>query len=264
MADRQLRFATLATDYDGTIAADGTVDADTLAALRRLRDAGGTVVLVTGRELPPLLASFPEVGLCDLVVAENGGLLYWPDTRREKALGEPPEEELVLALEARGVAPLSVGRVIIATFEPHETTVLEVIRDLGLERQVIFNKGAVMVLPSGVNKASGLERALQELGVDPLRVVGVGDAENDHALLQLCGVGAAVANALPALKTHADLVLERDHGAGVATLIDRMIDGSLAKVKRRRRTPSSPGAEPRVPGFSRKVLDPSPPTGLKQ
>jgi hypothetical protein len=240
-----MRFSTLATDYDGTIATHGTVDDDTLAALRRLRDAGGTLVLVTGREIPPLLESFPDVDLFDLVVAENGGLLYWPDTKREKALGDAPEEELVRALKERGVAPISVGRVVVATFEPHETTVLEVIRDLGLERQVTFNKGAVMVLPSGVNKASGLARALEELGTDPLRVVGVGDAENDHALLELCGVGAAVANALPSLKAHADLVLERDHGAGVAELIDRMIDGSLSSVKRRPRT-ASPEEQRRV------------------
>ena len=50
------------------------------------------------------------------------------------------------------------GRCIVATWEPHERHVLETIRDLGLELQVIFNKGAVMVLPSGINKATGLRR----------------------------------------------------------------------------------------------------------
>ena len=65
---------------------------------------------------------------------------------------------------------------------------LEAIRDLGLELQVIFNKGAVMVLPSGVNKATGLDAALDELGLSPHNVVGVGDAENDHAFLALLRV----------------------------------------------------------------------------
>ena len=150
-----------------------------------------------------------------MVVAENGALLYTPASGKERPLCEPPEESFVRALKQRGVKPLSVGRVIVATYEPHETTVLNVIKEQGLERQVIFNKGAVMVLPSGVNKASGLTCALQELKIDPADVAGVGDAENDHALLQLCGVGAAVANALPALKDHADLVLSATHGAGV-------------------------------------------------
>ena len=229
---------TLATDYDGTIATHGTVDPDTLAALRRLRDAGGTLILVTGRELPQLKHVFPDLDLFHGVVAENGALLYWPETGKERPLCDPPEETFVRALKERGVTPLSVGRVIVATYEPHETTVLAAIRDLGLERQVIFNKGAVMVLPSGVNKASGLTCALEELDIDASDVAAVGDAENDHALLQLCGVGAAVANALPALKDHADIVLARTHGAGVAELIERILDGTIDATPRRPRIQS--------------------------
>jgi hydroxymethylpyrimidine pyrophosphatase-like HAD family hydrolase len=224
---------TLATDYDGTIATHGTVDPDTLDALQRLRDAGGTLILVTGRELPQLKEVFPELPLFHAVVAENGALLYWPETGTEQPLCDPPEESFVRALRERGVTPLSVGRVIVATYEPHETTVLNVIRDLGLERQVIFNKGAVMVLPSGVNKASGLTYALEELDIDPADVAGIGDAENDHALLEYCGVGAAVANALPSLKEHADLVLSGRHGAGVSQLIDRILDGTIDGTPRR-------------------------------
>ena len=87
-----------------------------------------------------------------------------------------------------------------------------------------------MVLPSGVNKATGLGAALAELGLSPHNVVAVGDAENDHALLQSCECGAAVANALPALKARADLVLERDHGAGVRELIDRLLEDDLRQL----------------------------------
>jgi hydroxymethylpyrimidine pyrophosphatase-like HAD family hydrolase len=61
------------------------------------------------------------------------------------------------------------------------------IRELGLELQIIFNKGAVMVLPAGVSKASGLEAALALLELLPHDVAGIGDAENDHAFLRLCG-----------------------------------------------------------------------------
>jgi HAD superfamily hydrolase (TIGR01484 family) len=218
---------TLATDYDGTIATHGTVDPDTIAALRRLREAGCTLILVTGRVMPELKEVFPELDLCNMVVAENGALLYTPDTGQERLLAHPPEASFVRALRERGVSPLSVGRAIVAAYEPHETTILQVIKEQGLERQVIFNKGSVMVLPSGVNKASGLAVALAELSIDAADVAAVGDAENDHALLEMCGVGAAVANALPSLKAHADLVLSKTHGAGVVQLIDRILDGSI-------------------------------------
>jgi hypothetical protein len=110
----------------------------------------------------------------------------------------------------------------VATWEPHEAAVLEIIRDLGLELNIIFNKGAVMVLPPGINKSAGLEAALAELELSSHNVVGVGDAENDHAFLQSCGCAAAVANALPMLKASADIVLSGERGAGVVELLDRV------------------------------------------
>ena len=134
-------------------------------------------------------------------------------------------------LRDRGVSPLAVGRVIVATWKPHETTVLAVIRDLGLELHVTFNKNAVMVLPAGLNKATGLVEALRELGFSAHNVVGIGDAENDHAFLHLCECRIAVANALPMLKDSADLVTQNDHGAGVRELIDRLIAADLRDLE---------------------------------
>ena len=116
---------------------------------------------------------------------------------------------------------------IVATREPHETIVIEVIKELGLELQVIFNKGAVMILPSGINKATGLQAALKIFGVSPGSVIGVGDAENDHAFLELCGLPVAVANALPGLKEKAALVTQHSAGAGVTELIDSALRGEL-------------------------------------
>jgi HAD superfamily hydrolase (TIGR01484 family) len=228
-----MRYLALACDYDGTIAHDGRVSGETLAALERVRNSGRKLILVSGRELEDLQRVFDRLDLFDRAVLENGALLYLPETREEKVLAERPPEEFVRELERRGVGPVSVGRVIVATWTPHENAVLETIRDLGLELQVIFNKGAVMVLPSGVNKATGLAAALGELGLSPHNAVGVGDAENDHAFLNLCECGVAVSNALPMLKERADWVTNGDHGAGVAELIDRMLDSDLAELEPR-------------------------------
>ena len=229
-----MRYHILATDYDGTLARDGRVDKPTVDAMKRLLASGRQLLLVTGREMDELLAIFPEVHFFAYVVAENGAVLYRPATKEEKVLCKPPPAEFIRTLRSRGVAPLSVGRVIVATWQPHETTVLETIRDMGLEMQIIFNKDAVMVLPSGVNKATGLSAALAEMGFTPQEAVGVGDAENDHAFLGLCGCAAAVANALPAVKAAVDLVLLNDHGAGVAELIDQVVKNDLAGLVIRR------------------------------
>jgi HAD superfamily hydrolase (TIGR01484 family) len=225
-----MRYLALATDYDGTLATRGELDARTVAALVQFKKSGRAVILVTGRDLPELRDACSRLDLFDRVVAENGALLYNPATGAERLLAESPPAEFVAALAARRVRPIAHGRVIVATWESHQSVVIEVIREMGLDLHVIFNKGAVMVLPSGVDKATGLTTALDELGLSANNVVGVGDAENDQSFLDLCQYSAAVANALPALKERVDFVSTADRGAGVAQLIGKILADDLAAL----------------------------------
>jgi hydroxymethylpyrimidine pyrophosphatase-like HAD family hydrolase len=222
-----MRYHLLATDYDGTLADDGKVAAETADALNDVRATGRQLVLVTGRDLDDLMSVHPDLAIFERVVAENGALLYRPATKERRRLADPPPPAFLAALRRLGVTPLSAGDVIVATREPHETTVLEAIRELGLELQVIFNKGAVMILPAGVNKATGLMAALEELKISPHNVVGVGDAENDHSFLKICERSAAVGGALPAIRDTADLQLTEDAGAGVRELAAMLVAQDL-------------------------------------
>jgi hydroxymethylpyrimidine pyrophosphatase-like HAD family hydrolase len=219
----------LATDYDGTLACKGSVEPATLAAMERLRASGRRAILVTGREINNLKQIFSRFDLFEVVIGENGAVVYYPSTGIIKALSEPPHERFVAELRARGT-PLAVGQVIVSSREPHDVVMLDVIKTLGLELEIIFNKGAVMVLPTGVNKATGLKAVLQEKGLLPERTVGIGDAENDHAFLKLCGCAVAVSNALPSLKEMAHFVTATSHGAGVAEIIDRLIATDLSEI----------------------------------
>jgi hydroxymethylpyrimidine pyrophosphatase-like HAD family hydrolase len=229
-----MRFFVLATDYDGTIAHHGILDDATRDALTLVRKSGRKLVLVTGREMGDLERVFAEMqmslDLFDSVVAENGAVVYQPASKTTRLVAEPPPPTFAATLRARGVSPLSEGQVIVATWQPHETVVLETIRDLGLELQVIFNKGAVMVLPSGINKAVGLRAALDDMGLSSHNAVGVGDAENDHAFLSQCECAVAVANALPALKERADFVTSSDHGKGVQELAALLVGSDLSAI----------------------------------
>ncbi len=227
-----MRYIALATDYDGTLAEKGKVSSHTIASLKQLRESGRRAILISGRELDDLRHVFDSFELFDRVVVENGALLYRPDTREEVPLADPPPPSFIARLQKAGV-PFSVGRAIVATHEPHETNVLEIVKELGLEMQVIFNKGAVMVLPSGTNKASGLAVALAELKLSCHNVVAIGDAENDHALLNACEFSVAVANALPMLKEHADVVTRGERGDGVAEIITQLIEDDLLRYERR-------------------------------
>jgi hydroxymethylpyrimidine pyrophosphatase-like HAD family hydrolase len=222
-----MQYHVLAVDYDGTLATDGRVDDATVEALRAVKKSGRKLVLVTGRVLPTLFEVFPHTGLFDLIVAENGALVFDPATEESSLLGSPPPQDFMNMLSERGVPPLEIGHVIVATWTPHETVVFEAIRDLRLELQIIFNKGAVMVLPSGINKAAGLSAALEKLGYSPHNTVGIGDAENDQAFLELCGVSAAVSNALDSVKQLVDWELTQARGAGVAEAIVQLLENDL-------------------------------------
>lgn len=216
-----MRFDAIATDYDGTLAYLGNVDDETIAALRRAREAGQRLLLVTGRDLTSLFNTFQHSRLFDVIVAENGAVLYVPSTQEVRVIGQAPPPALLERLTNEHI-PLSVGHSIVATVEPYEHQVLAAIRDLGLEWHVIFNKGAVMALPADVTKATGLLAALAMLDIVPERVVGIGDAENDQAFLRACGMAVAVANALSSVKEIAHLVTEGERGAGVTEVIDRL------------------------------------------
>jgi hydroxymethylpyrimidine pyrophosphatase-like HAD family hydrolase len=233
-----MRYLALASDYDSTLADHGTVTSSSIAALRRVVDSGRKLVLVTGRELDDLLRVFPEHEMFHRIVAENGALLYNPATGESRRLSESPSPGFIAALRQAGVEPLSVGASIVSTARPHDAVILEVIRDLGLEMEVVYNRDSVMVLPAGVNKGTGLRAALAELGLSAHNTVGVGDAENDHALLDVCDCRIAVANAVPTLKERADLVTSDAAGKGVEQLIDKMLFDDLRSVCRTERASS--------------------------
>jgi hypothetical protein len=121
--------------------------------------------------------------------------------------------------------------VIVSTWIPQHTAVLKVIQEMGLELHLIFNRAAVIVVPAGVNKASGMEYALRKLGLSRHEVVGVGDSENDHSFLQKCECPATVANAVSSIRKIAALVSKAPNGAGLAELIDELIDCDLCSIE---------------------------------
>jgi len=209
-------FRAVASDFDGTMA-EGQIAPDTLAALAEARARGIRVILVTGRIMSELRAAFPEIeDHVDAVVAENGAVVVTPVGVRQVAA--PIGRAVSAALTARGVAHRT-GQVLIAGAADDEPAALEVIRELGLDYQLVRNRGELMILPAGVTKGTGLLEALSDLGLSYHNTIGVGDAENDHSLLDACEIGVAVANSVGALQAHADMVLTLPDGPGLADLL---------------------------------------------
>jgi HAD superfamily hydrolase (TIGR01484 family) len=219
-----MRYGAFATDYDGTLAAEGIVAKDTYRALERLKRCGWHLILVTGREVPDLMNIFPDFEIFALIVAENGAVLFDPCSTKQVLLCDPIPDRFAETLARKDVIPLSIGQVIVDTTQDHERVVRETIQELGLNLEITLNKGSLMVLPAGVDKASGLAAALERIQLSFEQTVGVGDAENDFAFLTKCGLAVAVGNALPALKDQADLVMKGEHGSGVVELIHELLE----------------------------------------
>jgi hydroxymethylpyrimidine pyrophosphatase-like HAD family hydrolase len=210
-------FQAIAVDYDGTLTRSDRPTPDVLAAIHEQRERGRVVVLVTGRILSELRMVFPEVDEeFDAIVAENGAVLADDDGVRDLA---PPVDPALAQRLAHRDLPVRQGRVLLACEAQHDQAVIEEIVRLQLGCQLVHNRAAMMVLPNGVTKGTGLIQALGNLGISRHSTIAVGDAENDHHLLQVCELGVAVGNAVAALKRRADVVLDAPDGEGVAELL---------------------------------------------
>jgi hydroxymethylpyrimidine pyrophosphatase-like HAD family hydrolase len=225
-------FRAVAFDLDGTLAEDGRLAGSTMAAIRASR-AERRMILVTGRISGGLDAAFPGLRReFDALVTENGAVLH--TCAGVRLLAEPVNRKVERALADRGVATRA-GRVLLALAGHDASVAVDVITGLGLDCQVVHNRGEAMILPAGVTKGTGLLAALDELGLSPRNTIAVGDAENDLALLQAAEVGVAVANAVPSLAAQADLRLGAADGAGVVGLLTgELIQGQQRLCPRRR------------------------------
>ena len=233
-----MRFTVLALDYDGTIARDGVLDGDARRAIAEVRSQGITVLIVTGRILDDLRHAAGDLRFVDAIVAENGAVIAFPKSGRSTVLAAPASPVLTDDLRASGV-PFQIGECVVETDATFASRIVDSIRRVELPYALVFNRGRAMVLPTGVNKASGLREALRTLRLSLHNAIAIGDAENDHDLLEACEFGVAVAWGSPALARTADTVLDGAGPEAVAPFIRRAaLDTRIApeRVGRRRLT----------------------------
>jgi hydroxymethylpyrimidine pyrophosphatase-like HAD family hydrolase len=247
----------IACDFDGTGATNGHPAPELYAALGAARAQGIVTLLVTGRVLEDVQRACEELSPFDAVVAENGAVVYLCSRGRTVQIGSPPPEHFLGELRAQGV-PFHTGNVIVGTWEQHANELLELIRRFGIDAQLVFNRAALMVLPSGINKAVGIRCALDELGRSERNLIAFGDAENDIPMLIDAEIGVAARGSVPAVAALADDSISQPGGAGVALYIRKLLErGSLvAKAARRVITlgKTAEGSGVTLPAFGPNVL----------
>ena len=174
--------------------------------LARFRASGRKLILNTGRTLSDLISVFPDLELFDLLIVENGAVMFDPHARRNTLLADPPPKALLDALHRRSV-PLLKGHVILETWTSYSSAIDRAIEESGVARHLTYNKSSILINPPGVHKGHGLLAALKHFGISPTNTAGIGDAENDHDLLAASGLAVAVPHAIPELKKRAHHIL---------------------------------------------------------
>ncbi|MEX1128116.1 MAG: HAD hydrolase family protein [Vicinamibacterales bacterium] len=230
-----MKLSVFALDYDGTTADHDTMGVLVREAIAGARAGGITVVLVTGRILDELRRVAGDLTFVDGVVAENGAVLYFPETGHTTRIAPPVPGGFVDELRRRGI-PHTTGECLVDAAADDAPNLLNVIRTLELPLVLLFNGGRVMTLSQGVSKATGLHAMLDTLRRSVHNAVAVGDRENDHELLRIVELGAAVEWGSTALRAVADVVIPGTGPPAVAPFIDDLVrTGRIPPAPRPRR-----------------------------
>jgi hydroxymethylpyrimidine pyrophosphatase-like HAD family hydrolase len=230
-----MKFGVLALDYDGTIASDGILDPEVRSAIEEARARGIVCILVTGRTLTDLRGLLGDLSLFDSVVGENGAVVELPALGCSLSLGAPPPAAFLERLHQSGIQ-FTRGERVVEIDAQAACQVVSIIREMELPLVVLFNRSRMMVLPQTISKAAGLRQALMTLRLSEHNTIAIGDAENDHELLDASEIGLAVGWGNETLKAAADGVLEGQGPPAVARYI-REISGQhrMPPTYRRRR-----------------------------
>lgn len=216
----------IAFDLDGTIAQDDRVNPQTWVKLAEAKAKGFKLMLVTGRCFDDLKTIGPFEEYCKAIVAENGALVYFPDNETLVMPFGQLAKEVKDQLLASNI-PLEIGKAIMATRVPHDKTVLKVLGRTNFAAIAEYNKGAIMVLPHGATKGSGLLFALNELGLSAHNMVSIGDAENDRSMFEQAELAVAVQNATEDIKKMSDIILSAPNGTGVNGFLTQLMNHEI-------------------------------------
>ncbi len=218
-------------DIDGTLT-DESRRLD-LAAAAVIRKLDVPVILASGNVLCFVKCATKLMGASDIMIAENGGVISLGFDGPVYIKGD----------RARCVQVLEMLR---ANFELEELDAADRLSDVALRRnfdieaarQIIADNEirdvelvdtgfAVHIKSMNVNKGTALLEVAALIGLDAGGIMAIGDSVNDIEMLHAAGLGVAVGNANPVLKSTADMVTSGRYGAGVVEALEYAGKSSL-------------------------------------
>ncbi len=206
----------LAVDIDGTLTnRKRAINCNAVEALRKVKIP---VILATGNISCFARTAAKLIGISDIVICENGGVVRFSYNGEDIILGD--RSKCIDALNELK----RYFKVDLLDFEYRKSEIcLKRNFDVETARKILKNFD-VKILDSGfayhivdkkVNKGYALKFIARKLGIDTRDFAVIGDSENDIEMFKVAGFGIAVANADEKLKVIADLVTPSSDGDGV-------------------------------------------------
>ncbi|MDA1128889.1 MAG: HAD family hydrolase [Chloroflexi bacterium] len=238
-----------ALDLDGTIiGVNEEISAAVRGAISRL--AGHMPVFIaTGREPADVLRYSRELGLTTPQLCDGGanildpvrGVSVWTSP-----LGPKSAEAVVTKLRETGTAFVAThdngtastfddvpnwNLIRVSALDMDEGTANALAdsfrgnQDMYVVKALLPYNGlwAVDFTLAGVDKAAGISRVGETLGVDPANMVAAGDSYNDLPMLRICGLGIAMGGAPEEVKAIADFVAPSVEEDGLAVAINDFV-----------------------------------------
>ena len=238
------------TDLDGTLLKnDKSISEQTKAVITKLRRNNILFVIATARPIRAVKKTLPFIQY-DAAVFHNGAVVLVGDTPIEgfgilnpltiiqAVLKETPririamEAEDVLysnfnaeefwpgveyrkTMDFRETEGLTADKIIVEAHSMEEMKLLEKYVPDDLYLQLSENLVA-MILNRKATKMNGVRRLAEFYGILPEQIIAFGDDYNDIDMLEACGIGVAVGNALPEVKLVADYICDSNEQDGVA------------------------------------------------
>ncbi|CAI8175636.1 MAG: Phosphatase YwpJ [Candidatus Nitrosopelagicus brevis] len=226
----------LAVDIDGTITLNGfgKIHLQALEKLRNLKNDGHHVIFVTGRS--SIEAYFLSIfgGLTLLGVGENGGCITHGEIMTHKMIGDKNEcqnafsylkKSLDESIKEKPVFPRLTEVVLDRTFDIKNA---QAILDEEGFNVGLFDSGyAYHINSRGVDKGSGLIKALEMLNADLEDTIALGDSETDVPMFRTVKNNIAVNNSIPELKEIAKIVTTKNSGEGLLEGLSMISDQFL-------------------------------------
>jgi len=248
----------IVTDLDGTLLRrDKTISQYTASVFNRCKDIGVKIVFATARPVRAVSKWLNIDIQSDACIYHNGAVVkigeeLFQETGIDHAtvtnlLGEVKKldnmkiaaeinDTLYANFDASTIWPgveycvtdlcnlpeLPADKIIIITIDKAKISKIEQLFDESLYWEISENE-VLMVMNKNARKRNAIKEIANHFGITLAETAAFGDDYNDIEMLQDCGIGVAVANAIDETKAAADLICDTNENDGVAEWIEENI-----------------------------------------